>query len=151
MQINCLQNITKNTFNTFINNLSCFNYFCLNPLYTLQKSNIVKIFLYFTSIRMYSGSEKKRERENTSINSNTNFREIKLIQINIDYCLLQFDAVHTISLARGWKHLIIYHKLIKNDRFNSRILFTCCHFTAINWYVQNITKAPSIGIFLSIL
>ena len=41
---------------------------------------------------MYSRSNKK---QNTPINSNSNYsREMKLVSINMDYCLLHFDALN---------------------------------------------------------
>ena len=44
---------------------------------------------------MYSQSvSQKKEKKNTLIYFNTNYRtEMKPIPINIDYCLLQFDAI----------------------------------------------------------
>ena len=45
---------------------------------------------------MYSRSKKKeKEKQNTPINSNTNYRtEIKHVPINMDYyCLLQLDNI----------------------------------------------------------
>ena len=38
--------------------------------------------------------KKKKKKRNTTINSNTKYlREMKLVSINMDYCLLQFDAI----------------------------------------------------------
>ena len=43
---------------------------------------------------MFSRSKKKRKSKNTPINSTTNYRtEIKLIPIDVDYRLIQFDAL----------------------------------------------------------
>ena len=45
----------------------------------------------FFCVCMNSPVKKKR---NTLINSNTNYRrEMKLMPVNMDYCLLQFDAL----------------------------------------------------------
>ena len=50
---------------------------------------------------MCSRLEKKR---NTLINSNANYRrEMKLVPINMDFCLHQFDALtHSLPLTR-WR------------------------------------------------
>ena len=49
------------------------------------------IFIHTHTYICVQLAKKKRK---TPINSNTNYRrEIKLIPINMDYCLLQFDAV----------------------------------------------------------
>ena len=38
--------------------------------------------------------QKKKKKRNTPINFNTNYRrEMKLVPINMDYCLFQFDAL----------------------------------------------------------
>ena len=38
---------------------------------------------------------KKKKNQNTPINCNTNYlTEMKLIPINVDYCLLKFDALN---------------------------------------------------------
>ena len=45
--------------------------------------------------KMYVHSVKgKKKKRNTPTNFNTNYRrEIKLVPINMDYCLFQFDAL----------------------------------------------------------
>ena len=52
---------------------------------------------------MYSRSKKKKR--NNPINSSTNYRrEMKLEPLNMDYCLLQFDAIKLflrVRLQRG--------------------------------------------------
>ena len=49
-------------------------------------------------MHMYSRPKKKG---NTTINSNTNYRrEIKLVPINMGYCLLKFDALKFILGVR---------------------------------------------------
>ena len=43
---------------------------------------------------MYSMYSRSKKKQNTPTNSNTNYRrEMKLIPINMDYCLLQFDPL----------------------------------------------------------
>ena len=47
---------------------------------------------------MYSRSKEKKGGGNIPTNSNKNYRrEIKLVPINMDYCLLQFDALKIVS------------------------------------------------------
>ena len=51
---------------------------------------IVIHFYLFSKVQ----SVKKKKKGNTFINFNANYRrEMKLIPINLDYCLLQFDAI----------------------------------------------------------
>ena len=51
-------------------------------------------FIYsFYKTLMYYRSKKKKKKRNTPTNSNTNYRrEMKLVPINKDYCLLSFDV-----------------------------------------------------------
>ena len=43
---------------------------------------------------MYSRSKKRKKKGTTPVNFNTNYRrEMKLASINMDYNLLQFDAL----------------------------------------------------------
>ena len=61
--------------------------FCENELHLRNKS-LVDI--------MYSRSKKKKKKkkQNTPINSNTNYpRKMRFVPINIDYFLLQFNAL----------------------------------------------------------
>ena len=45
-------------------------------------------------LNIYIHSDKKRKKMETLINSNTNYRrDMKLIPMNTDYCLLQFDVL----------------------------------------------------------
>ena len=47
-------------------------------------------------------SVKKKKKQSTPINFNTNYRrQMKLIPINMDYCLLQFDALIFFFSFRG--------------------------------------------------
>ena len=42
---------------------------------------------------MYSRLEKEKKKRNAFIYFNTNYTEMKLVPIIIDYCLLEFDAL----------------------------------------------------------
>ena len=47
------------------------------------------------------GQKKKKKKKNTRINSNTNHRrEVKLIPMNMDYSLIQFDTLKLLSKVR---------------------------------------------------
>ena len=53
---------------------------------------LFKIQLYFANDTLCTIGQKKKK--NTAINYNENYqREMKLTPINVDYCLLQFDAL----------------------------------------------------------
>ena len=50
---------------------------------------------------MYVQSVKEKQQKKTIINSNTSYRrEMKFVPINMDYCLLQFDASNFFSGIR---------------------------------------------------
>ena len=45
-------------------------------------------------LHVQSVKKRKKKEKNTVINSNTIYRgEMKLVSINMDYCLVQFDAL----------------------------------------------------------
>ena len=70
--------------------------------------HVGKCFIFYA---MYSQSKKKKW--NTQINFNTNYhREMKLVQINLDYCLLQFDALKLLLAVRLHGEGVLYPTLI---------------------------------------
>ena len=76
--------------------------FCINLETALYYSLITFMCsIFYTHHFMYCRSKKNR---NTLTNCNKNLREMKLVPINMDYCLFQFDAlkfvlgVHLFSL-----------------------------------------------------
>ena len=63
----------------------------INIVYGCLKSHVWNFHIHSRSEKK---KEKRKEKQNTSIYFNTNYlRDTKLVQIIIDYCLLQFDAL----------------------------------------------------------
>ena len=74
-----------------------FHYTLLNGDFEITYVNAIHLFIY----NMYYVQQNNKKKRNTHIYFNTNYcTEMKLVQIIMDYCLLQFDALKFILRVR---------------------------------------------------
>ena len=79
------------------------------------------------SKRQFNVQSIKKKKMNANINSNTNYeREMKLVPINMDYCLLRFDALKFVLDEINYFsiHIINYFYLREKTIFlKTRIIY----------------------------